>query len=145
TREGPTALRQLKYVTLKHKVFSRAAEWWKVWREQNGRNGHPTVASEKLLAQMTVTHKLHPAQDYIDDVLYIGVPVDDYTVLLTSNRQALQAHELPEGLAIDDRGFDVCRFSKAGVLAYLSGANVAGYDLVVRLEQYFKRYAFLRD
>jgi Domain of unknown function (DUF3854) len=145
SREGPTALQQSKYVTLKHKAFTHASEWWKVWRERSGRNGHPTVTSEKLLDQMTAMRKLHPAQDYFDGVLYTGVPVDGYTVLLTSKRQALQAHELPEGLNIDDRGFDLCRFSKEGVLAYLSGTEVAGYDLVARLEKYFRSYAFFRD
>jgi hypothetical protein len=139
------AVDKLPTVPLTHKVFSHTAEWWKRWRAQSGRNGHTTVASEELLAQMTTTRTLHPAQDYVDGVLYIGVPVDDYTVLLTSNRQALQAHELPAGLRIDDRGFDLCRFSKEGVLAYMAGAEVIGYDLVERLEQYFKRYAFFRD
>jgi Domain of unknown function (DUF3854) len=145
TAEGRAAVDQLTHVTLKHNVFSRVAEWWKAWRAQSGRDGHPTVASEKLIAQITVMRKLHPAQDYVDSVLYIGIPVDGYTVFLTSNRQALQSHELPDGLVVEDRGFDLCRFSKERVLAYLSGAEVAGYDLVRTLEQYFKRFAFFRE
>ena len=145
TAEGRAAVDQLTHVTLKHNVFSRVAEWWKEWRAQSGRNGHPTVASEKLIAQITVTRRLHPAQDYVDNILYVGIPVDGYIVFLTSNRQALQSHELPDGLVVEDRGFDLCRFSKERVLAYLSGAEVAGYDLVRTLEQYFKRFAFFRD
>jgi len=142
TREGQSALQQLKHVTLKAKVFSRTAEWWKVWRAQHNLNGQPTVASEKLLEYLSTGRGLHPAQDYVDGVLYFGMLTELGPLLVTSERKVLQAHELPSGFWLDDRGFDCCRFSGAQAKAYLSGAEVHGPTVLASLEMYFRRFAY---
>jgi hypothetical protein len=145
TQVGPTAIQQLKYVTLKHKAFTRASEWWKVWREQRGQNGRPTVASETLLEYLSAGRGLHPAQDFVDGVFYTGMLSDLGPLLVTSERKVLQAHELPPGFWLDNRGFDCCRFSGERAKGFLSGDTVYGPTVIASLEAYFTRFAYFSN
>lgn len=145
TAQGRAAIEALPTVRLTHTSFSDVKQWWTGWVKTHQRATTLTAASiDSLLAAMTDTATLRPAQDYVQGTFYMGVLSQQTLLLLTSKREALQAHEVG-GLVIDDRGFDLCRFSKDGVRAYLDGVEVRGPDLLCRLQEFFRDYAFFQD
>ncbi|MBI3988861.1 MAG: DUF3631 domain-containing protein, partial [candidate division NC10 bacterium] len=76
---------------------------------------------------------------------FYGVLAGDDLLLVTSERKLIQADELPDGLTLDNRGFDLCRFSREDILAFLSGASIEGHAVLRTLETYFRRFVIFRD
>ena len=138
------ALHALKRLPLKHKAFQLPHKWWKGW-SQREQNDAPPADAIKLIEGMEQTRLLHPAQEFVEGVLTFGVPVGDEVVLITSGRKIVNARELPKGVGLDNRGFDLCRFSKEGILEWQSGATRYGPELVAALEGFFRRFVVYRD
>ncbi|MBI3989226.1 MAG: DUF3854 domain-containing protein, partial [candidate division NC10 bacterium] len=67
------ALVNLKRVPLKHLAFSQAAGWWKEWIKRREMKAEPPPDVMKLLERVGQARKLHPAQDFVDGVLFYGV------------------------------------------------------------------------
>lgn len=107
----------------------------------------PAVAKEArdLLEKMGQTRVLRLAQDYQDGRLSYGIIAGDEKLLLNSDRELLTLDALPDGLTVQDNGFDLCRVSKDAVLAFLSGGTAPGHELLVDLQTFFARFAVFRD
>ncbi len=132
----------LKRLSLKHRTFDQARQWWKGWSQKGQSHGDAGVPVAELIQQMQSERLLHPAQDYADGVLYFGVPVGDKLFLVTCERKAIASQDIPKGLRVDNRGFDRCDFSQQGIQAYLAGEmEVTTPAILKALEAYFKRFA----
>ena len=142
--QGRTGFDALKQIPLTHKGFKQGREWHREWIKGKQISEQPPEA-EKLLESMAQFQRLHPAQDYVNGVLWYGVPVDDNVVLINSDRQLITEDQLPQGLKLDNRGFDLCRFSKEGINAFRAGDTVDGMRLASELRDYFGRYMIVRD
>jgi hypothetical protein len=138
--EGTAGLDTIPYITLKHPAFTKASAWWKSWQAKAEGNGHQHLDSMALLDRMHTTRTLRPALDFADGVLYVGILADGHVALVTSERKIRQAHELPAGLSLDNRDFDLCRFSKERVVSFLGGAQMAGHIVLRKLVHYFTRF-----
>src|SRR6266571_2657774 len=95
----------------------------------------------ELLGQMGQTHQLRLAQDFVENKLWFGVIAGEDKLLLNSNRELLTLDKVPEGLAVKDSGFDLCRLSKEAIVHYLSGGTAAGAELLTDLRNFFTRFA----
>ncbi len=144
-QEGAEAVAKLKRISLRHATFSQAAQWWKGWKQRRGVASEPRPEALQLLERMGHERRLHPAQDFVGGTLFYGIPIEDDLLLVTSRRMLTRADQLPEELRVDNRKFDVCRFSKEGVQRFLGGAIVAGYTLLRMLEHLFVRFIIFRD
>jgi hypothetical protein len=139
---GLDDLLQIPSIALKHKTLDEARQWWKGWSQKAQSNGDAAIPVDALIQGMKTERLIHPAQDYADGVLYFGVPVKEKILLVTSKRQAIRPEDLPNGLKLDNRGFDRCDFSPQGIQAYLAGQiEVTTPAIVKRLEEYFRRFA----
>ena len=116
-QRGVPGLSALSRISLKHKTFDAARTWWKGWKDRADRNGDISIPVDDLIKQMQPDRFIHPAQDYADGVLYVGVPVHEKVFLVTSERKALSPEDVPAGLKVDNRGFDRCDFSQHGIQA----------------------------
>ncbi len=107
----------------------------------------PPAAKEarELLDKMGQTHPLRLAQDFVDGQQFYGVIAGEDKLLLNSNRELLTLDKVPEGLAVKDNGFDLCRLSKEGILHFLSGGTATGADLLADLRAFFTRFVVFRD
>lgn len=141
---GRTGFDALKKVTLRHEVFSAAREWHKE-RGKHKRKAPPPPDAAKLLDSVQEIHNLHPAQDFVGEMLWFGIPAGEVTLLVNSARQIIRADQLPDGLFLDDRGFDLSRFTKDGITKFLAGEAVSGTVLVEELRSYFQRYLLIRN
>jgi hypothetical protein len=101
--------------------------------------------ARELLEALTDVQRLHPAQAWANGALYYGCPVHLALVFVVSGRQLLTDDELPSGIAVARAGFNLCRFSREGILAYLGGATVLGYGLLHDLQAFFRRFVVFRD
>ncbi len=145
-QEGMEGLTALNRIPLKHKAFSRADHWHREWRKRKEQEGKPPPADAmKLLERIESVRLIHPAQEFIDGIFLFGVPTGDDVLLVTSERKAVSSSELPKGARLDNRGFDLCRFSKEGIIHFLSGATEGGHELLSRLERFFARFIVFRD
>ena len=140
---GPEALARLKQIPLKDRVFSKTAEWWKGWVREKA--VEPASDAMRLLEGVTQIRWLRPAQDFADGVLYVGLRAGEHIIFVMSDRKVLRGDQLPHGIRPDDRGFDLCRFSKEGVVGFLGGASVATHSLLKQLEAFFRRFILFRD
>jgi hypothetical protein len=141
-QRGVPGLSALSRISLKHKPFDAARTWWKGWKDRADQNGDISIPVEDLIKQMQPERFIHPAQDYADGVLYVGVPVHEKVFLVTSERKAVSPEDVPAGLKVDNRGFDRCDFSQHGIQAYLAGEmNVTTPAIIQMLEAYFRRFA----
>lgn len=104
---------------------------------------------DRILAEREAEDMLHPAQDFHGGVLYYGITsakAKPGLCLITSEHRALCGDgELPGNLKIDDRGFNLFRFSREGLEAYQRGETVNGHDLLSDLAAFFRRYAVFPD
>ncbi len=142
--KGADAFRKLvekKATTLGDPAFRPFREREKRQAKQT----QPSADAMKLLERIESVRPIRPAQDFMNGILLFGVPVDDDVVLITSERRAVLAAELPKGTRLDNRGFDLCRFSREGIGQFLSGVMVAGHELLGRLERFFARFLVFRD
>jgi Protein of unknown function (DUF3631) len=89
--------------------------------------------------------RIHPAQAYLDGKLYYGYPAQEELLFISSQRKVMKARDLPAGAMPEDGGFNLCRFSKDGILAFTSGTDVAGYQLLRDLEAFFRQFVVFRD
>ncbi len=107
----------------------------------------PPAAKEarELLEKIGHTRALRLAQDYQDGKLWFGVRAGEDTLLVNSNRELLTLDKVPEGLTVKDNGFDLCRFSKDGILRFIGGGEEAGSALLTDLRAFFLRFAVFRD
>lgn len=138
------ALNELKKIPLKHATFSRSASWWKGW-DKRRRQEKPSVDAMRLLERIERVRTIHPAQDFVDGIFLYGVPADEDVLLVTSERKLVTASDLPHDVHLETRGFDLCRFSKEGIMRFLGGATEDGHGLLRKLEQFFPRYIIFRD
>ena len=141
---APEALGGLKRLPLKHSTFSKAAAWWKGW-DKRRREEKPPADAMRLLERIEKTRTIHPAQDFVDGIFLYGVPDSEDVLLVTSERRLVTASDLPQDVHLETRGFDLCRFSKEGIVRFLGGATEYGHGLLRKLEQFFGRYVIFRD
>ncbi|MFX0200328.1 MAG: primase C-terminal domain-containing protein [Candidatus Hodarchaeota archaeon] len=99
----------------------------------------------KILEGHGSTETLHPAQDFKLGLLWYGIPVDGKVLLVNSSRQLIRIDKLPDGLVLNNKGFNLCRFSKDGIMRFLGGAVVPGDTLATGLVEYFKRFLIVKD
>ncbi len=144
-QEGVDALSTLKQIPLKHDAFSQANGWWKEWRQRKDPGSRPDPDPMRLLDRIEQVRRVHPAQDLIDGIFLFGIPVDDDVLFITSERKPVLADGLPQGIRLDNRTFDLCRFSKKGILRFLGGTTIAGHELLRRLQGFFARFIAFRD
>jgi hypothetical protein len=110
--------------------------------ERSEPSGAPAVPVDTLIQGMAQARLIHPAQDYIDGVFYVGVPVGERVFLVTSARTAISPQDLPAGVKLDQRDFDRCDFSQRGIQAYLAGELTVTTPAILKtLEAYFARFA----
>jgi hypothetical protein len=116
-------------------------------REDLARLVDPPAAKEarELLEQMGQTRLLRIAQDFVDGKLWFGVNTSTDKLLVNSDRELLPLSRVPEELTVKDTGFDLSRFSKAGILSFLSGKTVTGAELLTDLRVFLTRFAIFRD
>lgn len=144
TTHGSSAFNKLKRINLKHKCFSKIRDWHKEWVKRKESSVDPPEA-EKLIEKIKTVRHLNPAQDYLDGLLWFGVPVGEHTVLINSDRKAITGDQLPDGMELRESGFDLCRFSKEGITSFLAGETISGNTLVRGLRKYFHRFLVFRD
>ena len=144
-QEGASALGNLKRIALNHKTFSKTEKWWKSWAKRKEATAEPHPDALKLLDRISQVRRLHPAQDFTDTMFYFGIPIGEELLLVTSERTPIRADQLPSSFTVDNRGFDCCRFSRQGILHFLSGLSVQGHTLLGRLTGFFGRFIFFRD
>jgi hypothetical protein len=135
---------KLKRIPLKHKTFSKAREWHKEWVKEKA-SPKPAIDATKLLDNIQTVEHIRPAQDWVNGLLWFGIPAHEDVLLVNSERKIIRADELPDGLKIDNRGFNLCRFSKEGVNRFLDGESVNGKALAAELCDYFGRYLIIQD
>jgi hypothetical protein len=106
----------------------------------------PPAAKEarELLEKIGHTRVLRLAQDYQDGKLWYGVIAGEDKLLVNSDRELLTLDKIPEGLTVKDNGFDLCRFSKDGILRFIGGGEEAGSALLTDLCKFFLRFAVFR-
>jgi len=142
--KGSDAFRRLvekKATTLGDSAFRPFREREKRQAKQT----QPSADAMKLLERIEQVRLIRPAQDFIDGIFLFGVPVGDDVAFITSERKAVLATDLPKEARLDNRGFDLCRFSKEGISRFLGGATVAGHELLRKLERFFARFIVFRD
>jgi len=107
----------------------------------------PSTSKEarELLEQMGQARALRLSQDFVDGRLWYGVIAGENRLLLNSDRQLLTLEQVPEGLAVKDGGFDLCRLSKDGIMHFLSGGTATGAELLTDLRAFFTRFAVFKD
>jgi hypothetical protein len=142
---GRTAFEALKRMPLKHNCFTAARKWHKEWVVKNKQDLEPPQRAMQLLESIRQTNRIHPAQDFVGGLFWYGIPIDGRVVLVNSERKLLKAEELPDNLVLDNRGLDLCRFSKEGITRFLSGETQSGQKLVGELSEYFQRYVIIKD
>lgn len=142
---APEALAKLKRLPLKHSAFTGAALWWKQWSKAREARTEPPADALKLLEKIERRRLLYPAQDFEGGVFHFGLPADDDVLLVTSDRTLIRAEQLPDGARMDNRGFDLCRFSKDGITRFLGGANIDTPTALSGLRQFFARFVVFRD
>jgi hypothetical protein len=101
--------------------------------------------ARELLEACTDVQRIHPAQAWAHGTLYYGCPVQLTLLIVASGRQLLKVDELPNGLVVARTGFNLCRFSRDGILAYLDGAAAYGDRLLHDLQAFFRRFVMFRD
>jgi hypothetical protein len=101
--------------------------------------------AHELLEVMGQTRQVRLAQDFMDGVLWYGVVAGDQKLLVNSNRQLLTLDQLPAGLKVKDRGFDLRRLSKDAILRFLHGDICPDPMLLADLRAFFSRFAVFRD
>ena len=138
------AFEALKRIPLTHKCFNSARKWHKEW-VKNKRELEPPQEAIQLLEGIKKISHIRPAQDFVGALLWYGIPIDGRVILVNSERKLLKAEELPDNLVLDNRGFDLYRFSKEGIMRFLSGETQSGKSLVKELRTYFERYLIIRD
>jgi Protein of unknown function (DUF3631) len=99
----------------------------------------------KLLERMGAARFLRLAQDFQGGELWYGVVAGEDKLLVNSDRELLTLDNAPEGLTVKDGGFDLCRFSKDGIVRFLGGAEEPGSELLAELRTFFLRFAVFRD
>ena len=144
TTHGSSAFNKLKRINLKHKGFSKVRDWHKEWVKRKERAEEPPEAKRLIEKIKTVRH-LNPAQDFLDGLLWFGIPVDEHIVLINSERKVIMEDQLPDGMELRESGFDLCRFSKEGITSFLAGETINGNTLVLELRKYFRRFLVFRD
>lgn len=142
---APEAIGTLKAIPLKHSVFSRAAQWWKEWKGRQEDDGEPVADAVTVLERIAPPRFIHPAQDFVNGALSFGIPAGDTLLFVTSGRKLLKAVQLPDGVQVDHRGFDLCRFSRGGIMRFLAGETVTGSTLLRELTSFFRRFVIFRD
>lgn len=98
-----------------------------------------------LLEKSSQIKWLHPAMDFIDGVLWYGVPIDEGLLFLNSRRQLIRSDELPQYLRVVDVGYTLRRITSDTIKRYLKGEAVYGHVLIERLRQFLRRFIFFRD
>jgi hypothetical protein len=101
--------------------------------------------ARELLAKIGTTRVLRLAQDYQEEKLWFGVIAGEDRLLVNSDRELLTLDHTPEGFTVTDGGFDLCRFSKDGIVQFLAGAEESGSALLTDLRAFFLRFAVFRD
>lgn len=139
------SLGTLKGIPLKHPTFSRAAQWWKEWTGRREAEGEPVPDAVAVLERIEQPRFIHPAQDFVGGALSFGIPAGDQLLFVTSARKLLKAAQLPDGVQVDHRGFDLCRFSRGGIMRFLAGERVTGPTLLQELTAFFHRFVIFRD
>lgn len=119
----------------------------KTVRDDLSRLADPPAAKKarELLEKISHTRTLRLAQDYQDRKLWFGLIAGEDTLLVNSDQELLTLDQLPEGLAPKNNGFDLCRFSKDGIIRFLSGGEESGSELLLDLRSFFTRFAVFRD
>jgi hypothetical protein len=141
---GRDAFAALKLIPLTHKCFTSVRKWHKEWvKKKQDFEPHPEAI--QLLEGIKQTSRIHPAQDFVGGLLWYGIPINGCVVLVNSERKLLREEELADNLVLDNRGFDLCRFSKEGITQFLSGKIESGKALIQELRNYFERYLIIRD
>ena len=107
----------------------------------------PPVRKEarELLEQMGRTRALRLAQDFVNGQFSYGVIAGENKMLLNSDRELLTLDKLPADLTVKDSGFDLCRFSKDGIVRFLGGQTATGAELLNDLRTFFTRFAVFKD
>jgi len=103
------------------------------------------VGALAILERESRVNRLHPAQDFIDGVLWYGVPAGEQLLFLTSGRKLLKFGELPEHLRAVGTGYSLRRISNEAVKHYLDGGSVPGHLLIEKLSRFLRRFVFFRD
>jgi len=119
----------------------------KTVKEELARLAEPPAAKEarELLEKIGQTRILRLAQDYQDEKLWFGVVAGEEKLLVNSERELLTLDQVPEGLTVKDSGFDLCRFSKEGIVRFIGGGKETGSELLTALRAFFLRFAIFRD
>lgn len=137
------SLGTLKGIPLKHPTFSRAAQWWKEWTGR--REAEPVPDAVTVLERIGQPRFIHPAQDFVNGALSFGIPAGNQLLFVTSERKLFKAAQLPDGVQVDHRGFDLCRFSRGGIMRFLAGERITGPTLLRELTAFFHRFVIFRD
>jgi hypothetical protein len=141
---GADALHGLNRVGLKHNVFAGAVTWFKGWEKR--RHFAPAPDADDLIKRLTPKDTIRAAQDFVRDTLSYGIVVDGHVLLVTSKeRKLIRPDELPPDMRLANSGFNLCRFSKDGILNYLRGRTEDGPRLVLDLVDFFSRFARYPD
>jgi hypothetical protein len=106
------------------------------WTSRSDSSGD--IPAIELIRRSAEVRRIHPAQGYLDGKLYYGYPAPGESLFMSSQRKVLKARDLPEGVMPEDRGLNLCRFSKDGIPAFTSGTDVAGYQLLRDLEAFLR-------
>jgi hypothetical protein len=143
---GPGELEKQHQIDLKHTTWKSFRTWHKEWQKTK-QNKIARPKALELLEKLGTTRRIHPAQDLINDKegLWYGIPTREGIVFVNSNREAMREDELPEGLEVNDQGFDLSRFSPDGVKRFLTGENTGTNVLLGDLKQFFRKFIFFKD
>jgi hypothetical protein len=148
------ALDDLPRIRLRHSLFSRTADWWKVWRTQKAEP--PAAAREpsvlELLQRPQNVRVLHPAQEVLDGELWYGVAAEPLPraeralIMVSSGRQAYLADRLPDDIALRHTDPGPSTVSREAAVRWLGGTETGSVAKALDgLADFFLRYVVLRD
>jgi hypothetical protein len=123
---------------------------------KNYRNEPTNEASRKSLNKTTLIERLqneqngvpvHPAQDYLNDLMIFTVKAQDTLCLVTSDKRLFPLEDAcREGFNIKHDTVDTSRFSAKGIMAFLErDYKITIADLYEKIYGYIKRFIHFPD
>jgi len=137
----------LPRLDLKHSVFTKTAKWWKGWQKRKETGDTRVASAIEILERGEATRSLHPAQDVANGVLFYGFQHEQQLVILTSERKAFRAGQLPEGLTLRHTEPGPSSISRDAALSWLTKRveEVSVASVIDALRAFFARYVIFRD
>lgn len=90
---------------------------------------------------------IHPAQDFINNVMYFNTKIKDSPYLISSERKLIPFEDAENcGFRLESANVDVSRFSNDGIVKYLTGdQKLDPMQLFKDIVNYIKRFVFFSN